>query len=104
MNRCLVKNPAKRATATELISDPFIHRADAAGRDRLLEVIQEATEIRKRKGSSGTKRVENTRRSSDSDSEENGTIKRPNGESNTGTMIHQVKRHTLTLVTYMSFA
>merc|ERR1712080_271402 len=48
-------------------------------------------EIRKRKGNGiGGKRIENTRRSSDSGSDpENGTIKRPNGESNTGTMVQQ---------------
>jgi len=87
-----VKNPAKRASAAELLTDPFIQKADAAGRERLLEVILEASEIRKRKGNSDRKRIEkDTRRSSDSDSEENGTIKRPNGESNTGTMVQQVK-------------
>ena len=87
-----MKNPAKRASAAELLTDPFIQKADAAGRERLLEVILEASEIRKRKGNSDRKRIEkDTRRSSDSDSEENGTIKRPNGESNTGTMVQQVK-------------
>jgi len=90
VNSCLVKNPAKRATASQLLSDPFIRQAEF-GRERLLEVIQEASEIRKRKGTGGTgkTRIENTRRSSDSDSEENGTIRRTNGQSATGTMIQQ---------------
>merc|ERR1712110_573027 len=76
--------------AVELLSDPFIQKADANGRERLLEVILEASEIRKRKGN-GKARIpdKDTRRSSDSDSEENGTIKKPNGESNTGTMVQQ---------------
>ena len=91
VNRCLVKNPAQRATASQLLQDPFIQRADSNGKERLLEVIHEATEIRKRRGNhSGAKRREETRRSSDSDSDENGTIRRPSNSLN-GTMIQQVE-------------
>ena len=50
VNRCLVKNPAKRSTATALLQDGFVLGANNQGREKLLEVIQEAAEIKKRKG------------------------------------------------------
>ena len=45
VSRCLVKNPHKRATASDLLNDEFIHEM-ANSSDSLLPIISEAQQIR----------------------------------------------------------
>merc|ERR1719334_169676 len=51
VNRCLVKNPEKRATASELLNCDFISSAGSS--QGLLEMISEAAELRDKVGPGG---------------------------------------------------
>jgi len=89
---CLDKNPSQRATATELLQHNFITQNNTArGRDILLEVIHQAQEIKKRKKAKNQQtnrknsdsRHENgpyfSKKSSDSDSDNDRTVRRTDG-------------------------
>jgi len=81
VKRCLDKNMSQRASASQLIQHRFITQANVThGRDRLLEVIRQGAEIKKRKYSKQPKNYESiSKRSSDSDSENDKTVRRTDG-------------------------
>jgi len=86
VKRCLDKNPSQRASAADLIQHQFVTQANIThGRERLLEIIRQGAEIKKRKYSKQPKNFESiSKRSSDSDSENDRTVRRTDG-----TMIYQ---------------
>uniref|UniRef100_A0A0N4ZSM1 non-specific serine/threonine protein kinase n=1 Tax=Parastrongyloides trichosuri TaxID=131310 RepID=A0A0N4ZSM1_PARTI len=77
--RCLVKNPEERASASDLLNDPFI--TSAKGNDILLEMIKDSQEIAKMLPC--TNQILSTPKTSSSDP----TIK--NDSTNSSTMIYK---------------
>lgn len=93
---CLDKNPSQRATASELLQNKFItHNNTDRGRKILLEVIHQAQEIKKRKknqainqtnrknSQNSDSKIDNgpylSKKSSDSDSDTDKTVRRTEG-------------------------
>ena len=63
VKRCLIKKPEKRSSAAELLEDEFIKNARRS-REHIVEIIEEAHEIKRRLSQTKNKRQESINRSS----------------------------------------
>ncbi|CBY22488.1 unnamed protein product [Oikopleura dioica] len=85
VKRCLIKKPEKRSSATDLLEDEFIKTARRT-KDHIIEIIEEADEIKRRLQKQRNKRQESVNRSSGSEENEYSTVLKSD-DSPAGTML-----------------